>query len=422
MMLVFGFGSYRLAKVCVRGICSAVSGDDMVFVHGCTLSVGAEPRRGVVITGSSGAGKTTLVAGLLRHREYPVAVLNDDWGAVSLARGDSVGGNDAAHEDRQRAGPSSGLLHQRPAGSYSRNCPSGTGPPGCWCRRKVSTARNLPAADQQAGIKNPNTVVASIEFVAAGRDLASEQTTALIHYGGGHVGDGDRDRSAPGDQGLELREPDATGAGRRPVQGIERRHRGRSPGAEDRRPGRGARSRYRSEKPIRSPLRWSESFQYGVHQIDDTQVFALLRTAQVLWGSPGGINQLRLRLDDAVAAKDVAGQSRPRPATSRSRGRRPTPICCRRSRSGPSSCSRSWRRCCSRPVLRPTTSSRPSPMRSDTSTSKAGGIARRSTTRTPPCRAAHCASRSQRNSGRQRGGAQAARSVVRRPDAHRYRR
>ena len=62
-MVVFGFGSYRL-PVCVRGICSAVSGDEMVFVHGCALSIGAGPRRrGVVITGSSGAGKTTLVAG-----------------------------------------------------------------------------------------------------------------------------------------------------------------------------------------------------------------------------------------------------------------------------------------------------------------------------------------------------------------------
>jgi CobW/HypB/UreG, nucleotide-binding domain len=91
MMAVFGFGSYRLAKVCVRGICSAVTGEDMVFVHGCAMSVGAGPgRRGVVIMGSSGAGKTTLVAGLLRHREYSVAVLNDDWGAVSLRRGDSV--------------------------------------------------------------------------------------------------------------------------------------------------------------------------------------------------------------------------------------------------------------------------------------------------------------------------------------------
>jgi len=91
VMVVFGFGSYRLAKVCVRGICSAVTGDDMVFVHGCAMSLGAGPdRRGVVIIGSSGAGKTTLVAGLLRHREYSVSVLNDDWGAVSLARGDSV--------------------------------------------------------------------------------------------------------------------------------------------------------------------------------------------------------------------------------------------------------------------------------------------------------------------------------------------
>ena len=90
-MAVFGFGSYRMAKVCVRGICSAVSADDTVFVHGCALSVGAGgERRGVVITGSSGAGKTTLVAGLLRHPEFSVTVLNDDWGAISLGRGELV--------------------------------------------------------------------------------------------------------------------------------------------------------------------------------------------------------------------------------------------------------------------------------------------------------------------------------------------
>jgi hypothetical protein len=91
VMMAFGFGSYRLVKVCVRGICSAVGGEDAVFVHGCTLSVGAGlDRRGVLITGTSGAGKTTLVAGLLRHREFPVAVLNDDWGVVSLRSGHAV--------------------------------------------------------------------------------------------------------------------------------------------------------------------------------------------------------------------------------------------------------------------------------------------------------------------------------------------
>lgn len=90
-MVVFGFGSYRLVKVCVRGICSAVSGSDIMFLHGCLLSVGAgADKRGIVITGSSGAGKTTLVAGLLRQSGYSLTVLNDDWGAVSLSSGSSV--------------------------------------------------------------------------------------------------------------------------------------------------------------------------------------------------------------------------------------------------------------------------------------------------------------------------------------------
>jgi hypothetical protein len=124
IMVVFGFGSYRLAKVCVRGICSAVSGDDILFLHGCALSVGAGPdRRGVVITGSSGAGKTTLVARLLRHPEYPVAVLNDDWGAISLSSGNSV-----STGERMLHMKSSSVLALRPgfftsvsAGSYSRD-------------------------------------------------------------------------------------------------------------------------------------------------------------------------------------------------------------------------------------------------------------------------------------------------------------
>jgi len=124
MMLVFGCGSYRLAKVCVRGICSAVSGEDTVFVHGCTLSVGAGPgRRGVVITGGSGAGKTTLVAGLLRHRGYPVAVLNDDWGAVSLARGDSVStGEPMLHMKTSSVlALRPGFFTSAPAGTYARD-------------------------------------------------------------------------------------------------------------------------------------------------------------------------------------------------------------------------------------------------------------------------------------------------------------
>jgi hypothetical protein len=121
MMVVFGSGSYRLVKVCVRGICSAVTGDDLLCLHGCTLSVGAGAgRRGVIITGSSGAGKTTLVARLLRHSEYQVAVLNDDWGAVSLDSGTSVStGEQMLHmKSRSVQALCPGFFASAPAGSY----------------------------------------------------------------------------------------------------------------------------------------------------------------------------------------------------------------------------------------------------------------------------------------------------------------
>ncbi len=143
-MVVFGFGPYRLAKVCVRGMCSAVSGDDTLFMHGCAVSVGAGAgRRGVVITGSSGAGKTTLVAGLLRQADYPVAVLNDDWGAISLNSGDL-----ASTGERMLHMKSSSVLALRPgffsAAPAARTrviCQNRTAPPGCWCRRGVCTGR-----------------------------------------------------------------------------------------------------------------------------------------------------------------------------------------------------------------------------------------------------------------------------------------
>jgi CobW/HypB/UreG, nucleotide-binding domain len=122
IMVVFGFGPYRLAKVCVRGICSAVSGDDTLFMHGCAVSVGAGAgRRGVIITGSSGAGKTTLVAGLLRHPAYSMTVLNDDWGAISLSSGTvaSTGERMLHMKSSSVLALRPGFFSSAPAGSYS---------------------------------------------------------------------------------------------------------------------------------------------------------------------------------------------------------------------------------------------------------------------------------------------------------------
>ena len=157
MMMVFGLGSYRLAKVCIRGICSAVAGDQTLFVHGCALSVGTGTgRRGVVITGSSGAGKTTLVAGLLRHPEYPVAVLNDDWGAISLTCGDTVStGERMLHMKTRSVLPlRPGFFASAPTGSYS------------WDRSEQDLAVRMLVSPASVYGKAWSTSAAVVEHVA----------------------------------------------------------------------------------------------------------------------------------------------------------------------------------------------------------------------------------------------------------------
>jgi len=77
----------------------------------------------VVITGSSGAGKTTLVAGLLRHPELSVAVLNDDWGPISLSSGDLVStGERMLHmKSSSVLALQPGFFTNAPPGSHSRD-------------------------------------------------------------------------------------------------------------------------------------------------------------------------------------------------------------------------------------------------------------------------------------------------------------
>jgi len=190
MMVVFGFGSYRLAKVCVRGICSAVSGDDMVFMHGCALSLGAGPdRRGVVITGASGAGKTTLVAGLLRHPEYSVAVVNDDWGAVSLRCGDSV-----STGERMLHMKTGSVLALRPG--FFTSAPAGSYSPDLSERDRAARILVSPESVYGPAWSSAATVVDQVAVVVREsadwrlpacegetvRALESEGETALIHH------------------------------------------------------------------------------------------------------------------------------------------------------------------------------------------------------------------------------------------------
>jgi lipoprotein-releasing system permease protein len=167
---------------------------------------------------------------------------------------------------------------------------------------------NLPTADRRAGIKNPNSVVASIESWLPGAISPSEQTTALVHYTGGHIGvtvtgiDPRRelkvsklaDQMQKGQVNDLFRASNAIIIGEALAQKI------------------GAQVRSTVTISVGETHSLSATvvgiFRSGVHQIDESQVFTLLRTAQVLTGQAGGVNQLRLRLNDAIAAKDVASR------------------------------------------------------------------------------------------------------------------
>lgn len=78
----FGTEYYGTIKVSVRGICSVLATEDELFLHGCALQIGT---MGVVLSGVSGAGKTTLTEAIRALDKPPSLIVNDDWGAVSLA-------------------------------------------------------------------------------------------------------------------------------------------------------------------------------------------------------------------------------------------------------------------------------------------------------------------------------------------------
>ncbi|MEV0622090.1 hypothetical protein AB0I81_52845 [Nonomuraea sp. NPDC050404] len=90
-LLSFRTDSYSIVKVGVRGVCSAVGGEDTMFAHGCAFRLDHPAgTRGVLVIGSSGAGKTTLVSRLCRTPGGRTRIVNDDWGAVDLATGTVV--------------------------------------------------------------------------------------------------------------------------------------------------------------------------------------------------------------------------------------------------------------------------------------------------------------------------------------------
>jgi hypothetical protein len=83
-VLMFGNEFYGNIKITVRGLCSEVTLSEQMFLHGCSLAVDG---RGLVLSGVSGAGKTTITAALRKILGSRAQIVNDDWGPFSLSYG-----------------------------------------------------------------------------------------------------------------------------------------------------------------------------------------------------------------------------------------------------------------------------------------------------------------------------------------------
>jgi hypothetical protein len=81
---MFGTEFYGNLKITVRGLCSELAPFEEMFLHGCSLSIDGY---GLVLSGISGAGKTTITAALRSTLGSSVKIINDDWGSFSLNNG-----------------------------------------------------------------------------------------------------------------------------------------------------------------------------------------------------------------------------------------------------------------------------------------------------------------------------------------------
>lgn len=78
---ITGCDYYTKVKTTLRAMCSVLAPPDEIFLHGCSLEVDGV---GLLICGESGAGKTTLAGAILDRAGSAAAVVNDDWGSLSL--------------------------------------------------------------------------------------------------------------------------------------------------------------------------------------------------------------------------------------------------------------------------------------------------------------------------------------------------
>ncbi|MCA3594885.1 MAG: ABC transporter permease [Methylobacterium sp.] len=167
---------------------------------------------------------------------------------------------------------------------------------------------NLSTADRRRGIKNPLAVMAEIESWAPAKVAPSVRVNILVRQAGRDVG--------AVMLGIDpKREAEVSNIASKMVEGSLDNLLKASNAILL-----GARLAERLGIRVGNTVSISSSggktmtatavgiFRTGVAQVDDSQIYALTRSAQILAGQTGLINELRLKANDALSARELAAR------------------------------------------------------------------------------------------------------------------
>lgn len=167
---------------------------------------------------------------------------------------------------------------------------------------------SFTATDKRAGITNPNLVLGSLRNWVPGAITPSVKVTAMINSGSARFGvtvtgidprqeetvsklarqivSGELYGLSRGSNAILLGQALATKIGARVGSTVTIT------------PGTGT--------PVSAPV--VGIYRSGVREVDERRVYSLMRTAQMLAGQPDLVNEMRIQLDDAFRAQEVASR------------------------------------------------------------------------------------------------------------------
>jgi lipoprotein-releasing system permease protein len=165
---------------------------------------------------------------------------------------------------------------------------------------------NLTTDTRRRGIRNPNDVISALRMWLPGAIAPSVKMTGMVNYGSQRLG-----VAIAGVEPRQEQEVSKLATYMRSGQ-LSDLYRGSNAvligdGLAKKLGARvGTSITLSAGEELALPASVVGIFHSGLQSIDETQVYTLMRTAQVLTGRPGMINELRIHLNDTEAASDIA--------------------------------------------------------------------------------------------------------------------